>query len=202
MKERARQILDAADELFGERGFAAVSVRDVAVRAEVKKATVFYYFDSKEDLFEQVLERYYTAHRAAFEDAFSTAGPLRERLHGVLDAYIDFIEANQRYPRLVQNVITGSPDHHPLIERNLRLLYSFVSEAMADTAPESGPLAARHLFVTLSGAVINTYTYGPVLAPMWGSDPLAPESLAERRVHLHWLVDTMLDSMQASAAPD
>ncbi len=195
-KARAEQILTAADELFGDRGFAAVSMRDVAVLAGVNKALVFYYFGSKEELFEAVLERYYQAHREALAGAFATGGALRERLHTVLDAYVDFIVANQRYPRLVQSVVTGSPEHRPLIERNLTSLYAYVEDALAGTAPEQGPRAARHLFVTLSGAVINSFTYAPVLEPMFGSDPLSDVALSERRAHLHWLVDILLDALE------
>lgn len=197
-KERAEQILAAADELFGELGFAGVSMRDVAVGAGVNKALLFYYFGSKEALFEAVLERYYAAHRAAFEHAFSGDQPLRARIHRVLDAYLDFIDANRRYPRLVQSVISGAPGHHSLIENNLRVLFRFVDVALASTAPADGPQSARHLFVTLSGAVINYFTYAPVLEGMWGSDPLSPPAIAERRAHLHWLVETLLDALEAA----
>lgn len=195
--DRAEQILTAADEVFGELGFAGVSVRDVAERAGVNKALVFYYFGSKDALFEAVLEQYYAAHRAAFEDAFSGELPLRERMHAVLDTYLDFIDANRRYPRLVQSVISGAPEHHALIEKNLGILHDFVQAALTGLAPESGPLAARHLFVTLSGAVINYFTYAPVLTGLWRSDPLCAEGISERRAHLHWLVDTLLKSLDS-----
>ena len=195
-KERADQILIAADEVFGELGFSGVSVRDVAQRAGVNKALVFYYFGSKEALFEAVLDGYYSAHRQAFEHAFAGDAPLRERLHTVLDVYLDFIDNNRRYPRLVQSVISGAPEHHALIERNLAALADFVKTALGDLAPADGPLAARHFFVTLSGAVINYFTYAPALVGIWGSDPLSVDGIAERRAHLHWLVNTLLDALE------
>ncbi len=196
--DRAEQILLAADEVFGELGFTGVSVRDVAQRAGVNKALIFYYFGSKDALFEAVLQRYYAAHRVAFEHAFSGDAPLRERMHTVLDAYLDFIDNNRRYPRLVQSVISGAPEHHALIETNLGALHSFVHTALEGLAPEAGPLAARHFFVTLSGAVINYFTYAPVLAGMWGDDPLSAEATAERRAHLHWLVDCLMNGLAQS----
>ena len=45
------RILDAAEELFAERGFAATSLRQVTARARVNLAAVNYHFGSKEDLF-------------------------------------------------------------------------------------------------------------------------------------------------------
>ena len=49
--ERPRQILDAAIELFCELGFEATRLEDIADRAGVSKATIYLYFESKEDLF-------------------------------------------------------------------------------------------------------------------------------------------------------
>lgn len=195
--ETATLILQAADELFGEQGLAGVSVRDVAERAGVNKGLVFYYFGSKEKLFEAVLERYYQAHRAALEHSFHSDAPLAERLHALVDAYLDFIEQHRRYPSLVQSLVVGSPAFHPFIQRNLEPMFRFTEAALAGVAPEKGPLAARHFFLDISAAVINTFTYAPVLAPMWGGDPLAAEALAERRQHLHWLADALIAGLTA-----
>jgi AcrR family transcriptional regulator len=52
---RPGEILDAALDLFVERGFAATRLEDVAQRAGVSKGTVYLYFDSKEDLFKAVI---------------------------------------------------------------------------------------------------------------------------------------------------
>jgi len=50
-KRRTRErIVQVATRLFLERGFAGVSVADIAAAAEVSKMTVFNYFDTKEDI--------------------------------------------------------------------------------------------------------------------------------------------------------
>jgi AcrR family transcriptional regulator len=49
--KRPRQILNAAIELFCEMGFEATRLEDIADRAGVSKATIYLYFESKEDLF-------------------------------------------------------------------------------------------------------------------------------------------------------
>ena len=196
LKERAAQILASAETLFGERGYDGVSVRDVADAAGVKKAAVFYYFEGKEDLLERVLERYYTAHREALTSAFEAKGPLRARLHGVIDAYLGFMAENHAYARLVQGLMAQGPAWHGHLQRKLEPLLRWTEEALAEVAPDRGPLAARHFFLTLSGAVINTFTYAPVLAPMWGSDPMSADGLAERREHLHFVTDALMDRLE------
>jgi AcrR family transcriptional regulator len=52
---RPGEIVAAALELFGERGFAATKLADVARRAGITKGTLYLYFDSKEALFKAVV---------------------------------------------------------------------------------------------------------------------------------------------------
>jgi AcrR family transcriptional regulator len=52
---RHGEIIAAALELFGERGFAATKLAEVARRAGVTKGTLYLYFDSKEALFKAVV---------------------------------------------------------------------------------------------------------------------------------------------------
>ena len=52
---RPGELLDAALDLFVEKGFSAARVDEVAERAGVSKGTLFLYFQSKEDLFKAVV---------------------------------------------------------------------------------------------------------------------------------------------------
>ena len=52
---RPGELLDAALELFVEKGFAATRAEEVAARAGVSKGTLFLYFPSKEELFKAVV---------------------------------------------------------------------------------------------------------------------------------------------------
>ena len=198
LSKTAQRILDAADELFGERGYDGASVRDIARRAGVKKALVFYHFGSKGALFEAVLERFYRLHAEALEGAGQTGGSQAERLHALVDAYLDFIEANRRYPRLVQREVAGGAAPLERVRESLGALHALLERTLGGLVPTDGPLAARQFFVTFSGAVINYFTYAPVLGPLWGGDPLAPEAVAERRQHLHWLVDALVERLEVA----
>lgn len=191
----AEKILEAADGLLSEVGYEGASVAAVAKRAGVNKALVFYYYGSKAALFERVVQRYYAAHLLALSDALDTDTPLGPRMHQMVDAYLDFIAGNRRYPRLIQQLVAGSADHHAIIQKNLAPLFEWTRDALADVAPATGPLAARQLFVTFSGMVINYFTYAPVLAPLWGDDPMSEAGISERRAHLHVMVDLILGAL-------
>lgn len=56
--ETRERILDAAEALFGERGFDAVSLRDITGQAEANVAAVNYHFGSKDKLIDAVVERH------------------------------------------------------------------------------------------------------------------------------------------------
>ncbi|MCB6183854.1 TetR/AcrR family transcriptional regulator [Leeia sp. TBRC 13508] len=52
---RPGEILDAALAIFGEKGYAAASIEDIAKRAGVTKGTPYLYFKNKEDLFKALI---------------------------------------------------------------------------------------------------------------------------------------------------
>lgn len=57
-KQKTRdRILDAAEALFAQRGFEGVSVRQIMRRADADVSLAYYHFDSKQDLFDQVMLR-------------------------------------------------------------------------------------------------------------------------------------------------
>lgn len=196
-KKTADRILDAADALFGEVGFDGVSVRDVAERADVNKASVFYYYNSKGELFRTVLERYYKHQHEALREAFEqTEGSLRDRFHRGMDAYFDFVAENHRYPRLVQHILTSDSEQIEFIQRSLSPLFNWIDDQLTGLTPESGPLSAEQFFVTISGAVLTYFTYEPGLKEKWGGEMLSEAALEERREHLHWMIDVFIERLQ------
>jgi AcrR family transcriptional regulator len=56
-EEVQARLLDTAEYLFAKFGYAAVSIRDVTARAEMRLANVSYYFGSKQNLYYEVLRR-------------------------------------------------------------------------------------------------------------------------------------------------
>ena len=79
---RPGELLDAALDLFVEKGFAATRVEEVAARAGVSKGTLFLYYASKDDLFKAVVHETLAGRFAEWNEEFerfegSTADMLR-----------------------------------------------------------------------------------------------------------------------------
>jgi AcrR family transcriptional regulator len=81
---RPAELLEAAMDLFVEKGFSAARSEEVAARAGVSKGTLYLYFPSKDDLFKSVIRTYLTAPIAegqALADSFQgTCADLLGRL--------------------------------------------------------------------------------------------------------------------------
>ena len=62
MQEKTKRdmILDAMQELMNESSGNAISVSDIARKAGIGKGSIYYYFPSKDDIMEAVIERSYS----------------------------------------------------------------------------------------------------------------------------------------------
>lgn len=74
-EERPHQILLAAIEVFGEHGIAGAKLEDIATRAGVSKGTIYLYFDSKEELFREVVRKLIVPRIAEVERALDEGAP-------------------------------------------------------------------------------------------------------------------------------
>jgi AcrR family transcriptional regulator len=84
---RPAEILDAALDLFAEKGFAATRMEEIARRAGVTKGTVYLYYPSKEDVFhavvrDSVLPRVEEAERMVAEHTGNATELLRSLMAG------------------------------------------------------------------------------------------------------------------------
>src|SRR3954468_3686382 len=74
MIDTKQKILDAAEQLIGEQGYAATSLRQIIASAGVNLAAIHYHFGSKDDLLHQLMLR--------------KAGPVNEKRIELLDRYV------------------------------------------------------------------------------------------------------------------
>ncbi|NVI88166.1 TetR/AcrR family transcriptional regulator [Actinomadura sp. BRA 177] len=94
---RTREILTTAAELFGERGYDAVSLEDVAERLDVTKGSLYYYFRSKGELGTAAIEALGNDWTERLEQLpAARTGPPSERLRALLQEHISI--AVREYP--------------------------------------------------------------------------------------------------------
>ena len=91
--ERRRQLLDASTRVFTERRYDEVSMSEIAAAAGISKGLLYHYFTNKQELFRATLED--AARDIAMRIEPDLSLPPAERVSASLDAYLDWIEAQQ-----------------------------------------------------------------------------------------------------------
>ncbi len=84
------RVLGAAEECFMARGYAAVTLRDIAAAVGIKHTSLYHHVPGgKEELFVEVVERSLERHRRGLRESVQAAAPdLRSRLHAVADWFL------------------------------------------------------------------------------------------------------------------
>jgi len=95
------QLLDAAEEVFGRKGFHEATLKEVAELAEFSVGSVYSFFDNKDDLFRQIFVRRGDEFMPALREALrSEVGTPREQLHRLVDFEVGFFRQHPRFGRL------------------------------------------------------------------------------------------------------
>jgi len=136
-QQRAREaIVDAAFELFAERGFADVTVADIAERAEVGRTTFFRYFGDKQEVVfadEQQIFDGLTAGVRGVETATAPDLPgALAQIQAVAVMLCDEMAADPRRYRDRERLLMDNPELHDREERKLRRFAETGSEILRE----------------------------------------------------------------------
>jgi AcrR family transcriptional regulator len=191
--ERSRSaILEAAEELFAERGFGGVSLQEIGERAGVSRGTPGYFFGSKEELYRAVLDRVFEAalhdiSRAAEQAA--RASNTREVLAAGLEGYIDFLLANPNFMRLVERealsggtALAKNPVHIRSIEAGIAAIQAYLPPDRVASVD------IKQLTISLMGLCWFPLAHKNTLLPALGINPNNPEFYQARKKHVVDLV--------------
>jgi AcrR family transcriptional regulator len=145
--DRKQAILLAAEKLFAQRGYHAVSIRQIADEAGVPLALVGYYFGPKHDLFHAIFAHWNDTIQARLDAlAAARAGSVRNRLRAIIDAFIGPVlrlrasPEGEYYALLVARELRHTG---PEADRVLRDFFDPLAHAFIDALHEVAPQATR-----------------------------------------------------------
>lgn len=135
---RPGELLDAALDLFVEKGFAATRSEEVAQRAGVSKGTLFLYFPTKEDLFKAVVRENISGKVSeGFEELEKFTGSSAELLAHLMNMWWERFGSTKAsgLTKLMTSEATNFPElatfyHHEVIEPNHRLIQSVIQRGV------------------------------------------------------------------------
>src|SRR5262245_19493736 len=94
------QLLDAAEEVFGRKGFYETTLKEVAELAEFSVGSVYSFFENKEDLFRQIFLRRGEEFLPGMHEIVDGGGDPVDQLHGLVDFEVGFVRQHPRFGRL------------------------------------------------------------------------------------------------------
>lgn len=103
-------ILDAAKEIFLEKGYRGASTVKIAEKAGVTHAMLHYYFRNKEKIFQKILDMEMMEMFCAVRGTMSRSAGLWETLEKVINIHFDFLNTHRRFPFLILNVADSNPE--------------------------------------------------------------------------------------------
>jgi AcrR family transcriptional regulator len=155
---RREQILDAAAQVFLDRGLGEATMADVAEAARVGKGTVYLYFDSKAALLTALRARYtsqWLAQSGRLDSPPGRGGHARQ-LRSFLGEMYDFSAANQRLHHLLFHAAEVSEDE-PLEQARAALVRFVTRGAEAGEFDVDDPLeTASFLLDGLHGLLLRS----------------------------------------------
>src|SRR5215469_2755764 len=97
-----RQILAAALEVFSRQGYAGTTLDDITAAANLSKGAIYWYFDSKADLFATLLGERASIFSEVLEDAARSAGSPLAALHAMWLRWMEALETDRGYQAYVR----------------------------------------------------------------------------------------------------
>lgn len=173
--EHVRQrIMDAAERLFSEEGFAATSLRQITTLAGVNLASVNYYFGSKENLHMELIARAVAPINARrielLDKAEAQAAPRPVTVEAILDAFgrpcFELLarENHQATLRLLAKSLHENEHHMRLLmERECRPIIDRFIPALNRALPGCAPEQIYWGFHFAFGALVHALTQTPAL---------------------------------------
>ncbi len=103
------KVITAAREVFVEKGYDGARMHEIAAKAGVNKAMIYYYFNSKDALFESILKESFKRFFVAFFALKNIVDmEIDELIAAFIHAHIDFLAQNPYLPKIIIREIHGS----------------------------------------------------------------------------------------------
>src|SRR5215468_1306441 len=177
-------ILEAAGRRFAERGFAGVSVREIAADAGLKnQASLYHHFRDKRALYEAVVARGVEPIVTMVAQSRTDLAAGEDDEQFFVERLVDYLAAHPHLPRLIQRAALEDRRSLPsTVAKLLRPLYTEGLRVLADSTEggwEAGDLL--HLGAGLYNLIFGYFANAPLIESVTGRDPCSAQAVARQR---------------------
>jgi AcrR family transcriptional regulator len=100
--QRRAEILEAAKELFYEKGYQNTTIDEIAARSEYGKGTIYLYFQGKDDLYVSIIEAGYAELEERLNKAIKGKRNPEQKIKAIFLAFIEHCLENRQYFSITQ----------------------------------------------------------------------------------------------------
>jgi AcrR family transcriptional regulator len=118
--QRRQQIFDAASELFAHSGYHGVTVDAIAQRAGISKGNLYWYFRSKQEIFQLLIDNIVARIFTPVAEAMVSDAPPRDKLRALAQNCLDAADADPRAVHLMWQIAT-QPELKDLLSSEFQL---------------------------------------------------------------------------------
>ncbi len=116
------KIKEAATAVFVERGYDGARMQEIADRAGANKAMIYYYFRSKDELFEAIFSETFATLFEMFAKLFDVpAFNPQQLVPQLVHIHLDFLQAHPHLPRMLAREIHSN---NPIVDRVVQQLFT------------------------------------------------------------------------------
>ncbi len=165
--DRRRQILDAAIRVFARQGFHACRVSDIAREAGVAYGLVYHYFDSKDQVLNELFDERWSLLLTAIEEIDARPIPPRQKLDAVAGFIIDSYRHDRELMKVIIVEVTRAANsfgrtHLPQISQAYDLIAKIVRDAQqqGEFRGDIDPMFASMWFYGAIEQLLSGWVFG------------------------------------------
>ena len=187
---RSEELLIAAFDLFAERNFASVTIKDIGAAINVNTALIYYYFGNKDELFLAVLEQTYADIREAERELHLQDLPPIDALRALVVFTWEHYLAHPEFLTLLNSENLHQARHLKESTR-IREMNSPLIQTLGDVLERGrrdglfrGGVDPLQLYISIAGLAYFYLSNNHTLSAIFGRDLMSPKALAQRLSHI------------------
>lgn len=163
------RILDAAEELFANKGYGATSIVDIADAVGIRGPAIYKHYSSKSDVYNAVVDRLFAPMQAHMELSATLAeGQSLELLEKLVKHHID----HPNISRIIQQATLNSGEHlEKLVDDWYRPFFSKIVQQTSALTP---------VIMAFHSMLLGYITLAPLHQKIFQLDPLDDHNIAEQ----------------------
>jgi len=193
------RILDAAEQVFAEKGLGAAPVRDIAARVGLNPASLYNHFVGKEELYEAVLDRGLTPVLAMMSDLMD-GERTRDRDDLVIDRVVRHFAHSPNLAKLIHyETLAGGERIARIAARFFEPVYQRGFDVLRGS--RAAELWPEHelplLLLGFQNLIVGYFAMAPLVRQVFGVDPVSEEGLSRQIEFLHKVVHLLIPPRDA-----